>query len=85
MCEKPYWHPLQRQQEFINEMKIDYPEDAHLSDDEIMKKHEEFGRKYSVCWDHIGDAWNDYEPLADAFIELEEKYNKLKGKNNGIR
>lgn len=29
---------------------------------------DEGGRKYRVLWDHIGDAYGDYEPLADAYL-----------------
>lgn len=28
------------------------------------------GKKYSTTWDHVGDAYAEYEKLADAYLAL---------------
>jgi hypothetical protein len=36
---------------------------------------DECGSKYYVLWDHIGDAIEDYDALADAFLKLVDRFN----------
>lgn len=71
MSERPYWFPVLCDAAYFAELRKDYPEKAHLSDEEL---HDYFndGLKYQNLWDHVGDAYGDYEPLADSYLELLE-------------
>lgn len=73
MKNKPYWWPVLINEDYFNRLRKDYPEDAYLSDEELNEYYNELGRKYSVLWDNIGDAYEDYEPLADEFFKLQSK------------
>ena len=55
--------------EWCEQMREDYPDKAEWSDDELRDYFDE-GSKYSTTWDHIGDAYNQYEPLADSYLEI---------------
>ena len=67
--EKKWWHPTVTDTEYCNRLRDDYPENAHMDDDELRDFYAD-GRKYSTLWDHIGDAYEDYEPLADSYFDL---------------
>lgn len=69
MTEKPYWFPALCDAEYIARLRVDYPEHAEKSDEEL---HDYFnhGLKYQNLWDHVGDAYGDYEPLADSYLEI---------------
>jgi hypothetical protein len=69
MSDKPWWFPVLCDENYYKQLRDDYPESAGMSDDEL---HEDYadGRKYAVTWDHTGDAYDEYEKLADAYIEL---------------
>jgi len=67
--EKPWWFPQITNQEYCDRLRKDYPEGAKLSNDELIDIYAN-GRKYAVLWDHIGDAYEEYEKLADAYIDL---------------
>lgn len=49
--------------------------DASGTDEEINDKYNN-GRKYLVTWDHIGDAYEQFEHLADAYHRLREELNR---------
>lgn len=68
--EKEWWFPERADtKEYCQRLREDYPEEAHM-DDETLMEHFNESRRYSVTWDHIGDAYAEYEKLADAFLEL---------------
>lgn len=69
MSEKPYWYPVLCDKEYFDRLREDYPENAHMSDEELHEYYND-GLKYQILWDHIGDAYEDYEPLADEFLRL---------------
>lgn len=69
MDDKPWWFPVLCDEEYFARLREDYPNKAHLSDRELQV-HFNNGAKYATLWDHIGDAYGDYEPLADAYLEL---------------
>lgn len=78
---KPYWYPDPTNHEYCDRIRKDYSEKGaeDKSDEEIIEEYAE-GREYSVLWDHIGDAYDDYKPLADNFlksIELLKKCEKV--------
>lgn len=63
----PWWKPVLTDSAWCNEMRNDYPDAAGLSDDEIRDKFAD-DRKYAVTWDHVGDAYEQFEKLADAYL-----------------
>ena len=70
---RPYWFPVRTDAAWIERIRADYPDaTAELGDDAIRDKYAE-GWKYADTWDHLGDARDAYEKLADAYIRLLEK------------
>jgi len=77
--EKPYWWPEQFDADKVRtEIQNDeWSEDAKEwlgLDDEDLQEVAVEGKKYLTTWDHVGDAYRDYEPLADAFLKMVEKH-----------
>ena len=70
--EKPYWWPQEINEEYINQIRLDYPEKAHMSDDELSEYFDEgkLPGQFATTWDHVGDAYCEYEKLAKAFLYL---------------
>ena len=68
--EKPWWFPRVVDQEYFDELREDYPDKAHWTNEELDDYFNEYGRKYSITWDHVGDAYEEYEELADAYLKL---------------
>ena len=71
MSEKPWWYPVLCDEAWCKRIREDYPENAHMDDDELRDYYND-GRKYQITWDHIGDAYEDWEPLAEAFLALQK-------------
>ncbi len=67
----PWWWPERTDEAFFGRLRKDYPEDAHLSDEALREEYDAPG-KYSTTWDNTGDAYDEYEKLADAFLVLIE-------------
>jgi len=61
-----WWFPKLTDSAWCQEKRSDYPDYAHLDDDALREKYAK-GRKYQVLWDHLGDAYEEWEKLADAF------------------
>lgn len=57
--------------EWCQEKRSQYPECAGDDDDTIREKYAD-GCKYHVVWDNLGDAYEDYEVLANAYCALKE-------------
>lgn len=70
MSEKPYWWPTLVDDEWRDRIRADYPEETDGMDDDSIDEKYSDGWKYVDLWDHLGDARNDYEGLADAFLKL---------------
>lgn len=70
---KPYWYPVLADVDWCEYVRKDSPHLAHLTDEEIVDEVNE-GAKYVTCWDNCGDAYFDYEKLADAFLQLVEHF-----------
>lgn len=75
--EKQYWEPVLTDEAWCSRIREDYPEKAKWSNEELIAYFGK-GRKYAVLWDHLGDAYSDFEPLADAYLALKEKYENNK-------
>lgn len=82
--EQERWFPQLVDDAYLARLRKDYPENAHLDDDALRS---EYGceSKYGVTWDHIGDAYDEYEPLADAYLELRDELSALKEENAKLR
>lgn len=76
-AEKPWWYPEIVDAAYLARLRSDYPENAHKSDEELRGDYD-CEEKYGVTWDHIGDAYAEYEPLADAYLELEAEASRLR-------
>lgn len=71
MSDKPWWWPQLMDDEWRASLRADYPEDtAGMDDDDLNAKYGEDGWKYVDTWDHLGDARQQFEALADAFLKL---------------
>jgi len=66
---KEWWFPVLCDEEHFARLREDYPENAHITDEELHD-HYDHGKKYSTAWDHVGDAYVEYEELADAYLAL---------------
>ena len=70
--EKPWWFPELVGPELANRLRNDYPNQAHMADDEILSFYD-YDKKYAIMWDNLGDAYSSYETLADAYLALLQK------------
>jgi hypothetical protein len=73
---RPYWFPTLTDAAYCSRLREDYPYKAHMTDEELIDYYAD-GNKYATTWDHIGDAYEEYEPLCDLFLELLEELKKL--------
>lgn len=71
MSNKPEWEPVLADAEYAEHLRKDYSDDANMSDDEILFKYCGF-RKYVILWDHVGDAYLDYERLSDEYLKQKD-------------
>ena len=65
----PWWFPVACDESYFARLREDYPEDASMSDEELHEHYNE-GQKYQNLWDHTGDAYDQFEKLADDWINL---------------
>ena len=74
--EKPWWWPVLTDEAWCNEMRQEFSEEIEEDDDdETIRGDYANGMKYANTWDHTGDAAEEHEKLADAFLKLVERYN----------
>jgi len=66
--DKPWWYPELTDEKWIARIREDYPDDADC-DDETLRENYADGRKYATLWDHTGEAYEQFEKLADAYLE----------------
>lgn len=55
---------------WIASVRADYPEETAGMSDDCVRDTYAHGCKYADTWDHLGDAREDYEQLADAYLDL---------------
>ena len=70
-----WWYPRLVDDAYLKRLRKDYPESAHLADDELRAEYE-CEEKYATLWDHIGDAYGEYEKVADRMLELEAEVER---------
>lgn len=74
--EKPWWWPLVTDKAWCDGIRKEYDDDTfEMTDDEIRDEYAD-GFKYADTWDHLGDAREAYEQLADAFLKLVSETGK---------
>lgn len=80
MPDKPYWWPELPDDEWRARLRADYPEKtAGWSDEQLNDHYHVYGWKYTDTWDHLKDARQAYEALADAFLALVAETGKSPG------
>ena len=75
----PSWWPKVIDDNRIKELREEYPATtARLSDEGVLDYYEEGKPKggFTTLWDHVGEAYEDYEKLATAFLRLVEETGK---------
>ena len=63
-------------------LRKSYPEDTEGMTDEELVEEYNHGRKYQCLWDNVGDAYYDFERLADAYLKLKAELESLR--NEGL-
>lgn len=75
----PWWWPrLANDPEYLATFRKDMPETAEGMTDEDLAEYLGEGWKYADTWDHLGDAREEYEKLADAFLALVAENERLR-------
>ena len=77
--DKPWWWPTVIDEAHIAGLREEYPEKADLSDEDLLEYFDE-GKEtgeFSITWDHVGDAYEEYEKLARAFLKLVNEAGKV--------
>ena len=77
----PWWWPEVTDSAWIKSIKEDY-DCAGMDDDEIRNVYAK-GLRYAVTWDHIGDAYEHFEPLADSMLKLRAALASIEALGNG--
>lgn len=76
MSAKPWWFPQLADDEWVRSVRAEYPDATENMDDDGIRDEYAEGRKYVDTWDHLGDARDEYEKLADAYLALLAKYGE---------
>ena len=78
MSEREWWEPVVTDEEWLAEKRADYPDEcAGLDDDDVREKYAD-GLKYQTLWDNLGDARDEHEALADAYLALRAEVAALR-------
>jgi hypothetical protein len=77
MSEKPWWYPTLADDRWLARLRDDYPEKGDWSDEELINYFNEDDSKYIVLWDHVGDAYSQFEALADDYLKLQAKLDAV--------
>ena len=75
MTNKPWWWPQRVDQEWLQRLRQDYPDKKDWSDYSLINYFNDGRTEFSDTWDHLGDARDEYEELAAAFLDLVEKHD----------
>jgi hypothetical protein len=70
MAEKPWWFPQLADAAYFARLRDDYPDKAGLTDADLNAYFNPNDLKYVDTWDHLGDAREQFEALADAYLAL---------------
>ena len=69
---KQWWEPVRSDHVWCERLRKDYPHNAHMSDEQLRDEYAD-GREFAVTWDHVGDAYAQFEKLAEAYLKLKAK------------
>ncbi len=64
-----WWEPVLTDEAWCARVRADYARASSMTDDEIRREYAD-GQKYAVTWDNTGDAYDQFERLADAYLAL---------------
>lgn len=81
MARKEYWHPQLTDAAWAQKIRKEYGL-GDVTDEEIRETYAD-GAKYAVTWDHVGDAYDDWEQLADDWIRLRTQLELSTKENAG--
>ena len=74
-----WWEPTLTDDKWVKSIRKDEPEETKdMTDEDVISEYNEYDRKYEVLWDHLGDAYEEYEYLADAYLKLKDKLKQIK-------
>lgn len=77
MSDKPWWYPVRCDADWCKQTREYMPDETRgMSDEELVEEYNE-GAKYQMLWDHVWDAYEQFEPLADAYLELKHRMEGL--------
>ena len=78
MSEKEWWEPVLTDAAWVASIREEYPEECEgLGDDGVREEYAD-GWKYCTLWDNLGDAREEHEALADAYMALRAENAALK-------
>lgn len=77
-----WWFPERADKAYCDERRRIYDEAKGMTDAETVDHYNE-GRKFRALWDHVGDAYEAYEPLAEAYLELRDRYLRENPSDDG--
>jgi hypothetical protein len=78
MQEKQWWEPELADADYVKQLRDEYAEKCEgMSDEWVLEHFNEVGGKYVVTWDHVGDAYPQFEKLADAYLEQKKVLRKI--------
>lgn len=76
MSKNAWWLPILADEKWCTRIRSNYPNDAAMDDESLRNKYAN-GRKYAVTWDHLGDAYDQFESLADAYRALVKRVKEV--------
>ena len=82
MSGKPWWWPVKTDDDWLRQIRMDYPENMHWSNEEL-RDHFAGGSEYAnpSLWDHTGDAADGWEELAKDHATLATRIEDLERVN----
>ncbi len=78
MNNEPWWWPQIIDAAHLTRLREEGGEAAHMGDTELLEYFDddkELGQ-FSTTWDNIGDAYEEYAQLAQAFLKLVAETHK---------
>jgi hypothetical protein len=68
---KPWWYPVRCDAQYCEDLRKDYPENASMTDRELIEHYND-GRAFVCVWGTVGEAYGEWERLAEAYLALVE-------------
>ena len=83
MNERKWWWPEKTDEVWAQRIRDDYGITEAIDDDLIREDYAD-GRKYAITWDHVGDAYSEYEKLADSHAVLVKALEEIAKNSSGL-